>query len=232
MRSFSIAALFVVVLIVSGCCDALRFYVRDRERRCFHFEAPYGARVLGHRSIANGKGKAQLSLEVKRASGGELVYESHSGDPKDAMFSFTTPPFDNSQQYDEYDYEEDEQMAVFDACLMLSLDDTMHTTHGERAVTFWINVDYRESVKSSSGRATTQGMSRMTNALRGMHKTLKSLLMDLAELQLRERRLVRRTKATARSVGTFTAVSLTVLVAVSLVQFLHYKKLFTAKKLV
>lgn len=227
-----VSSAFVIVVIASltQSCSSLRFYLNDRERRCFNFEAQHGVRVLGHRSISNGRGQAELSLEIK-ATNGRVVYESHSGDAKEAMFSFITPAFDASHDYEEYEYEMEDPHAVFTACLTLSLHASMHTPNEKRAVTFWVEVDARGSGESAQGHATGSSMIRVQHALRQMQNMLKKVAIDLTQLQARERRLVKRSEATAGRLKLFAGVSLTVLIATSSLQYMHYKKLFKAKKL-
>ncbi|PXF43906.1 hypothetical protein BWQ96_06372 [Gracilariopsis chorda] len=225
----TVGTTFVIALLIQSC-GGVRFYLNDRERRCFNFEAQHGVRVLGHRSIAHGRGQAELSLEIKAANG-KVVYESHSGDAKDSMFSFITPAFDAPQHYEDYEYEMEDPHAVFAACLTLSFHASMHTANEKRAVTFWVEVDARGSGESAQGHATGGSMIRVQQSLRQMQNTLKTVAIDLTHLQARERRLVKRNKATAERLKLFAGVCLTVLIATSSLQYMHYKKLFKAKKL-
>lgn len=214
---------------------ALRFYLHDRERRCFKFDAHYGSHIIGHRSIANGKGNAELSIEVKSLSG-KVIFENHSGDPKDTKFSFNTPEYytehPNQIDEDEYEYDPQEVAETFTACLVLTLDAAMHTGSDNRAVSFWIRTDSLDVERGSERHASEDTVGKVHTLLQQMEVTFREMIMDLEGLKRREKRLVSRSEATGRQLRLFAIVGIVVVVGTSSLQFLHFKSFFKTKKLI
>lgn len=209
--------------------------MHDRERQCFKFEAPHSSRVIGAASIANGKGAtAVLTLEIKTQSG-KLVFESRRDGRQNEKFAFVTPDYFDSHPphiEDDYDYEDEEMTAKFEACLVLNFHEMRHIENGKRSVEFWIRPDSGNRYSVEERKASEESLETMNHALKDMQYTLKSIIGDLAALQQRERRLVNITKLTGRRLLQFAAVSIAVLLITSTLQFVHFKTYFKAKKLI
>lgn len=217
------------------CVHAVRFYMHDRERRCFKFEAPYTSRIIGIASIANGKGAtAVLSFNIKSLSG-KLVFESQRDGQQNGKFAFTTPDyFDTNQPHidDDYGYEDEEMTAKFEACLVLNFHEMHHIENGRRSVEFWIRPDSGKRHPMKERKASETSIETMNNALEDMQYTLTSIVDDLAALQQRERRLVNATNLTSSRLLQFAVVSIVVLLITSTLQFVHFKTYFKTKKLI
>lgn len=236
-----VALLLIVTLTLTWTTPttSLRFYMHDRERRCFRLEAPFESRIVGHASIANGRGPADLSIEVKDKPGA-VLYQSHSGSPDRSSFSFRTPKFDTAHAdrdlYDEeeeaYDYDPREVEGWLDVCLLLSMDRSSHDPNGKRAIVFWIRPEeLHPDDESSSAPATDSDVHSVSKSLQNMQDVLKAIITDMVSLQQRERRLVDHNQGTARYLVTLTVFSLFVLAITSGLQFMHFKSYFKSKKL-
>lgn len=229
-----LASIFFFIFLLTPTV-ALRFYLEDRERRCFKFDAPHGSRIIGQRSLTNGRGHAHLTLEVRSASGA-MVYESHSPDPNQTTFAFTAPPFHAEHAIplnpEEYEYDPQESDASFSVCLLLSFDVAYYTKSTKRAVSFWIRPDSpHHRPRALAPRASEEGVASVSRALSSMHDTLTAIISDLAVLQQREKRLVLRNETTARRLSFLSCTSLIVIVATSGMQYIHFMYFFNAKKL-
>lgn len=224
----------ITLLLYLPLTPALRFYLHDRERRCFKFDSSYSARVIGSASVANGPGSAELSLEVLDPSN-KLVFSSQRGSSSDdAKFAFRTPDHytgaapepDEDYRYEEYDLD-----STYTACLVLAFDEARHAAGVKRAVEFWIRPE-KSARFATEPRAKEGTMVSVNSALGDMQDILRGIVVDLAALQQRERRLVKRTEMTSDRLLLFAVLSLVVLMGTSVMQFMHFKTYFKSKKLV
>lgn len=207
--------------------------MHDRERRCFKFDAPYSSRVIGERSIGNGRGHAVLHMDVKSTSGVH-VHSSDTADAAPAKFAFVTPDYYTGRApdvEDDYDYEPYELDASYAVCLTLSFDDHRHVDRGKRPITFWIRPDRHKGLVPEP-KAKEGSLGTISVALQDMQESLRGMVNDLAALQQRERRLVLRTEATGSRLVLLAILSLVVIVATAALQFFHFKSYFKSKKLI
>lgn len=225
--------LLITLLLYLPLTPALRFYLHDRERLCFKFQASYAARIIGTASVANGPGSAELSLDVLDPSN-KSVFSSRRGSSSDAKFAFRTPDHYTGvapEPDDDYRYEEYDLDATYTACLVLAFDEARHAAGAKRAVEFWIRPE-KSPRFASEPRAKEGTIVSVNSALEDMQETLRDIVVDLAELQQRERRLVKRTEMTSGRLLLFALLSLVVLMGTSVFQFMHFKTYFKSKKLV
>lgn len=238
----SVLLLFCLLVICNIVpISALRFYLRDRERRCFKMDAPPSSRIVGHKAIDNGKGNADLSIDVRTANG-KHVYESSSRDSKHHHFSFTSPAVDKNQEHrhpedyedyeDYYDDYDDEYDVVLEICLMLTFDSHVHNAEGKRGVSFWIRAEKESVDLRAEGKATVNTVFGMARTLIEMHNSLQSIAQELSTLRQRERRLVHRHESNAKHIYLLAVLSVIVMIGTSALQFMHFKKYFQTKKLI
>lgn len=230
--------LFVVLLLAFATnASSLRFYLHDRERRCFRFEAPYDSRVRGHAMLSNGRGSAELTLEI-HDNMKKTIFHSHYDDPKKSVFSFMTPRFDPAHHadkdiddLDDYEYDPRELEGWFDACLVLSIDSS-HDSNARRAVSLWFRpedfYDEHDNVDTNAADSEVVSVSRQ---LEDVQSALNHMVGDIVSLQQRERRLVDHNRYTTRRLLVLAFVSLLTLVLTSALQYMHFKTYFKSKKL-
>lgn len=213
--------------------------MQDRERRCFRLEAPFESRIVGHAAISNGRGSAELSIDVKDKSG-HILYQSHSGHPNRASFSFQTPKYDPAHSDrdlyedddDSYDYDPHEIEGWLDVCMVLSMDRATHDARSKRAILFWMRPEeLHADEEGSSAPASDTNVQFVSHSLQEMQEVLKGMVADIVSLQQRERRLVDHSHITARRLVLFALSSLVVLMATSMLQYMHFKSYFKSKKL-
>eukprot|EP00177_Eucheuma_denticulatum_P001250 GFKZ01002278.1.p2 GENE.GFKZ01002278.1~~GFKZ01002278.1.p2 ORF type:complete len:242 (-),score=32.83 GFKZ01002278.1:1076-1801(-) len=226
-------------LLILSChqpCKALRFYMQDRERRCFGFHAPPSARVIGGATVGNGKGSAELSFEVKSQIG-KVVFEAKRGAGENEKFAFVTPAVNDGHHedydYEDFDYDDDDELdAKYSVCLLLAFHHTEHVSNSRRSVDFWIRPDSYTAHLITEPKAHEGSIAAIIDSMEAMQNILTAMTRDLASLQQRERRLVKHTKMTGRRLLQMAVVSVVLLTIVSVMQFLHFKTFFKGKKLI
>lgn len=237
--------LLVIISLTTTPAKAVRFYMHDRERRCFRFESEYDALILAHSTVSNGKGTAELSIEV-RDTRKHVIFQSHhlASDTK-TKFSFRTPKFDpthvdrdiEEEEEEAYDYDPREMEGWFEACLTLSLDRTTHDPLSERAVTFWIkpedyHMDQEHEAHDGDNKADDEQVVSIADSLQEMQTLLQKMVTDVVVLQHRERRLVDHSQHTSKRLVILSFISFFVLIFTSVLQFTHFKTYFKSKKLI
>lgn len=235
----SSVACFILGFLLLTQSFALRFYLHDQARRCFRFEAPYDARVLGHASIANGKGYAEVNIDI-RDKRGHIVYQSRITNPNQASFSLKTPKFDpaniehipEEEEEEAYHYDPRDIEGWFDVCLTLYVRRTSHDVHSKRAISFWIRPqEFHPEVEGITNQASDSQVHSIAHSLQQMQDVLKTMVTDIVTLQQRERRLVDHSHATAQRLIVLAVVSLVILVVTAIFQYMHFKSYFKSKKL-
>lgn len=234
--TLTLIALCVFTLATRSSC--LRFYLHDRERRCFRFESPYDSKVRGHASVTNGKGSAELSVEVRDTSG-KTIFHTHNDDPNKSTFSFSTPKYNPAihadrdlDDIDDYDYDPREFEGWFDVCVVLSVDRTSHDANTRRAVSFWVRPeDFYDEHNDGGANAADSQVHSVRNQLEDVQGVLNHMVGDLVSLQQRERRLVDNHQRTSKRILTLTLLAIFVMLAVTSAQFMHFKTYFKSKKL-
>lgn len=210
--------------------------MQDRDRRCFRFEAPFETRVVGYASVANGRGTAELNVNVKDKRG-RTVYQTRRGNPDHASFSFQTPKYDealmggNSEDNEDiYNYDAHELEGWYDVCLEMAVE---RDSKNQRAVTFWIRAEdyYADLDGPASQQASDEQVNSVSRSLRDMHEKMKGMIRDMVLLQQRERRLVDHGHATAKRLVILAVVSVIVIIVTAVLQYMHFKNYFKSKKL-
>lgn len=243
MAKLSTVVSLAAIVMFYTPSQALRFYLNDREQRCFKFEAPLHTRILGHASVENGHGGAAgLSVEI-RDGDHKVIYQSHPHDKRDASFSFQTSgrglprrgahdPQHPHDEPDEYDYDERDVEGWFSACVVLMSDKPSHNAHSRRAVSFWTrSTVVPGELPNSSSRASNDRVVVIENQLLQMQQTLQGMAAELVALQDQERKLARHNAATGRRLVIYAVIAIVVSTATSALQFSHLVNYFKGKKL-
>lgn len=227
-----VLSIFVALALVYGT-NALRFYLKDGEERCFTFDAEPGAlqrgEALVERKGGNGGSNAEVNVRIVDTHPSKShLPPLYSGLLKgSSKFSFRVPEHDHHHRYDfDDDDDEDEEeyaghRAGYRACVRL--------TKTAGAVSFNIKSAMRDY--DSDQKASDDGVKGVARAMREMHETLAQLTKDISRLQQREHKLMRKNQSVGSRVVTLAALALFVLVASTALQVVYFKSFFKSKKL-
>lgn len=225
--------LLICALSITGT-RSLRFYLRDREKRCFSFEAPPNAVMLGEARAASGKGAPDILVHVIADRDSKTIFRRQLNHA--TKFSFRTPVAMQrhdleGDDYDDYDGEDESQFdhsGMYSACITISHARNVHHDGSKRAVFFSIRDGHKDP---KDGAATESDADQVQTAMRQMHDTLNQVIRDLALLQKRERTLLNKNQLVGARVLQLAILATLVLVATAASQVVYFKSFFKRKKL-
>lgn len=221
---------------------SLRFYLANAETRCFSFESIPNTLMRGTALADAGAGAPELDVVVKRIPHGPAppIYRGHL--VTSSKFSFRTPPVAGKTDhaggdYDSFDEEDDDDdddpartKSPYSACVTLAHGAASGHDGARRAVTF--HVKPAAERRAGETAANDGSVKSVSLAMRQMHETLGQLTKDIAVLQKRERKLLRRNKKVGGRIVWLAVVAIGVLCATAAVQIVYFMNFFKQKKLI
>jgi hypothetical protein len=231
----AVVACLAVLLLCATSATGVRFALAPGTRRCFTEDLPTATRVAAEVRVSDGKGAMDIDVWVTTLTG-RVLY--HKRAPDHGKFSFTTAAATKTE-HSGIDSEEtdDEEYGWVDETYRFCVEHqkpvgAVMPADATRIIAFKV-----DDSSSAAGGGGTPGLAkqaaadRLALAMRKIHESLGSVIVDLTQLQQRERKLVHRVANTNTRLSLLSGLAIAVTVVTSAVQYRYFKAYFTQKKL-
>jgi hypothetical protein len=242
MRGFG-SRIFVLALVLLGAlcglqrAQALQFYLKSGQKKCFSEEVTASTRVLGEYLVTAGPGKLDVDLTVAGPEG-KIIFHRENIDQ--GKFTFDSPAAPQRSQHSGGDaghgaehQEHDENLEDiwptynYQFCLMARNGDGPET---KRKVT--LHVSTGAAAKDYSTVAKVEHLDNLEIALRRMEDEVRTILEELEHMRAREEAMRSINEAVSRRVLWYSIISCLVMIGAGIWQARYLNAFFRAKKLI